>query len=106
MSRKVKGSIYRKRYVLVYADTGPEKAKSMEKQLFRLFRCKRKYHEHPYLIFLTNQFQREDVVAFINRDPSFRTLTVSGTIRKCKKVMKEHISGQEKFEKVNLGNTS
>ena len=103
MSRKVKGSIYRKRYVLVYADTGTGRVASLEKNLFRIFRCRKKFHEPPYLIFRTNQFYREQVIDYIRKNfEDCATLTVSGTMKKCKKKIQEHKASIEKYEGVNL----
>ena len=100
----MKGSIYRKRYILVYADMDQRRISALDKNLFRIFRCRKKYSEQKYLIFLTNQFLREQVVEYINEN--FRpamVLTVSGTIKKCKKKIQEHKASKEEYEEINLG---
>lgn len=102
MSRKVKGSIYRKRYLLVYADTDSKGFSALENNLFKLFRCRKKYFDPPYVIFRTNQFYKDRVIEHIRKNFEFcKTITVSGTIKKCKKVMQEHKSYLEMLEQVD-----
>lgn len=64
----------------------------LEKELFRAFRVKRKFAEGKYSIFLTNQFNRDKVLDFLaGRFPEIQSIVTSGTMKKCKSVMKEHI---------------
>lgn len=64
----------------------------IEKELFRKFRIKRKFAEGRYSIFLANQFNRDDVIDFLSEIfPEVQSLVTSGTMKKCKSVMKGHI---------------
>lgn len=64
---------------------------NLEKELFRMFRSKRKFAEREYAIFLTNQFYKEQFIEFVrSRFPTVEPVTTSGTIKKCKSVMEAH----------------
>lgn len=73
---------------------------SIEKELFRTFRSKRKYVEGNYAIFLTNQFYKEQVISALNtRFSDVETVVTSGTIKKCKSGIGIHRTSRSKAEK-------
>lgn len=101
----MKGSIFRKRYVLIYGENLSQKIRLLEKELYRIYRSKRKYSENNYAIFLTNQFYKESLTEFISKNfKDVEILTVSGTIKKCKTIIKRH-KEQQSIEQ-NLGSIS
>ncbi len=74
---------------------------SLEKDLVKMFRARRKHVNGPYVIFLTNQFQRDQVVSLVKQShKDVESLITSGTIKKCKKFMESHkaMSGKEEKE--------
>lgn len=85
---ELKGELLRKRYFLI--DLGKEWniLPVLEKDLFRTFNAKWRFRKDPYFIFLTDQFQKEFVSAYLNKHyPSVKIVSVSGTIRKLKSHM-------------------
>lgn len=96
----MKGSEYRKRYILVFSRKIDSVLPGLERELFRTFRSKKKFSGGNYAIFLTNQFYKEQIIGFIkNRFSSVETLITSGTLKKCKTVMNSHKMAQESLEK-------
>lgn len=66
--------------------------KTMADDLFRSVKCRLKFSEDEYSIFLTDQFRKPNVSEFISTYyDDVRIVTVSGTMRKCKKVMAEDV---------------
>jgi hypothetical protein len=91
LSPQVKGSPFRKRYVLVYSSSMEDIIQQLEKDLFSFFHSKRKFLEGPYAIFLTDQFKKKRLIEYINsKSPEVVTLITSGTVLKCKKFMASH----------------
>lgn len=87
----MKGSPFRKRYVLVYSSSMEDIIRKLEKDLFSVFHAKRKFLEGSYAIFLTDQFKKKRLIEYINsKTPEVSTLITSGTILKCKKFMASH----------------
>ncbi|MCL6090903.1 MAG: hypothetical protein M1393_07690 [Candidatus Thermoplasmatota archaeon] len=87
----MKGSPFRKRYVLIYGENLQGTLSTLDRELSRIFRSKRKYVEQNYAIYLTNQFNRDALVQFVNtRIKGVTTITTSGTIKKCKSGMSDH----------------
>ena len=87
----MKGSPFRKRYVLIYGENLQGALAGLDRELFRIFRSKRKYVEQNYAIYLTNQFNRDSLVQFVNtRIKGVSTIITSGTIKKCKNEMSDH----------------
>ncbi len=72
----------------------------LEKDLFKTFRSKRKFAEKDYVIFLTNQFYKDQFIEFVRGNfSSVECIVTSGTIKKCKSVMQKHIVSQTLREK-------
>ncbi|MGP6220177.1 hypothetical protein [Caldiplasma sukawensis] len=82
----MKGSPFRKRYILIYKHPKEER---MRRDVFRIFGAKKKYDDGKYVIYLTDQFLKEGVLAFVRREYGPVTIYTSGTIKKCKKVIQE-----------------
>ncbi|KPV47197.1 MULTISPECIES: hypothetical protein [Acidiplasma] len=82
----MKGSIYRKRYILAYSENGDE----LDKYLFYSMGIKRKYRYKNYRIYLANQFNRNNVIKKIEYHGG-RVEYVSGTLKKCKKILGSEI---------------
>lgn len=102
--QQVKGSIYRKRYVLVCSDL-PQDLRRLENELYRIYRSRKKYHEENYAIFLTDQFYKDGLTEFITKKfPTVGIVTVSGTIRKCKTVMSRHKAERSLEESLERSN--
>ncbi|CAC11996.1 hypothetical protein [Thermoplasma acidophilum] len=76
----MKGSIIRKRYILVQS----LRHETLSADLFRNFRCKIKFRSGDYAIYLATQFNKNKVINFIESYGDSRTIITSGTIRKCK----------------------
>ncbi len=78
----------RKRYVLVRIGSLQKRITFIDRELFRLFRAKRKYVEGDFAIYLTDQFTMGPFVSYFNQKINdAETFYVSGTIRKCRKVI-------------------
>ncbi len=87
----MKGSPFRKRYIVIYSSSMEDLIKQLDRDLFSMFRAKRKYLEGPYAIFLTDQFRKNRLIEFINsKNWDVSTLLTSGTILKCKKFIATH----------------
>jgi hypothetical protein len=87
----VKGSPFRKRYVLVYSSSMENTIRHLERDLFSVFHAKKKFVDGSYAIFLTDQFKKKRLIDYINsKGPEATTLITSGTILKCKKFMASH----------------
>ncbi len=96
MEMQLKSSLIRKRYVLVYYGDNIEELLKMENALSRLFNIKRKLKSEGFYIFLTDQFKKQKICSYIETNFSgINVETVSGTIKKCKGVIKD------RTEKVN-----
>lgn len=64
---------------------------ALEKEMFGVFRSRRKFAEGNYAIFLTNQFYKDQFMEEVKgRFRDVQPITTSGTIRKCKSVMARH----------------
>lgn len=84
----MKGELLRKRYFLLLTNA-KEELVSLEQELYGTFRAKSKFREFPYLIVLTDQFQKEHVSHYIEKNfPNVKIVGVSGTIKKLKTEMK------------------
>ncbi|MEM0157661.1 MAG: hypothetical protein QXN26_06325 [Thermoplasmataceae archaeon] len=84
----LKGNPLRKRYVLVRIGNLQRRAAFIDRDLYRLFHAKRKYAQNDYAIYLTDQFTSAHFVSYFNEKISdAETMYVSGTIRKCRKVI-------------------
>ncbi len=65
-----------------------------------MFRARRKFLNGTYAIFLTNQFQKDQVISYIGENyRDVETLVTSGTIKKCKKFIDLHSEFTGKEEK-------
>ena len=90
MVERLKSSLIRKRYVLVSYGDNIEELLKMENSLNRLFNIKRKFKSEGVYIFLTDQFKKQKICSYIETNFTGMTIeTVSGTIKKCKSIMKE-----------------
>jgi hypothetical protein len=66
--------------------------KTMADDLFHSFKCKLKFNEGQYAIFLTDQFRKPRLSEYMSEYyGDVRIVTVSGTVRKCKRVMAEDV---------------
>lgn len=73
---------------------------TLERELFRTFRSKRKFSEGKYAIFLTNQFYKEQFLELIGkRFTNVETVITSGTIKKCKSAIELHRKNRVSLEK-------
>lgn len=73
---------------------------SLEKDLIKIFRARRKHLNRHYAIFLTNQFQKDQVISFVKQTyKGIEPLITSGTIKKCKKFIETHRDSYGKEEK-------
>ncbi|MEM0155773.1 MAG: hypothetical protein QW597_04120 [Thermoplasmataceae archaeon] len=86
----MKGSPYRKRYFLLQHNEMDQFLKTLADDLFHSFRCRLRFNEGQYAIFLTDQFRKLELSEYMSEYyGDVRIVTVSGTIRKCKKVIVE-----------------
>ena len=87
----MKGSEIRKRYIVLQSHKLSSLLPGLEKDLTRMFRARRKFLNGTYAIFLTNQFQKDQVISYIEENyREVETLVTSGTIKKCKKFIELH----------------
>ena len=94
----MKGNPLRKRYILLFSrDSGftRDTCRSIE----RATAARLKFTEGKYAIFLSDQFRKNEACSTISHEFSgVSVVTVSGTIRKCKRIMKDHtVNGMEKL---------
>ncbi len=81
----MKGSLYRKRYVLLKAENDGSLDSGLD-QIRLKFGSRMKFREGAYAIVLTDQFQKDALCRFVTVGlKGVSVVTVSGTIRKCKK---------------------
>ncbi len=96
----MKGSEIRKRYIVLYSPKLQPMLQSLDRDLSKLFRAKRKHINGPYAIYLTSQFQKDQLISYVKENYSqVKPLITSGTIRKCKKFIVGHSDSPEKEEK-------
>ena len=95
----MKGSPIWKRYVLVTGSNIASIITRIDRELYQIFRAKRKYFQDRYAIYLTDQRSRDKLLEYIrDRIPEVQTIITSGTIRKCKSYLnkgKDEIKGIE-----------
>ena len=84
----MKGSIIRKRYVLVLWESEPEK---MDRYIYNCYQVKRKYKNNNFSILLCNQLNKITVYNAIEKKGG-KIITVSGTIKKCKQSLESNIN--------------
>ncbi len=94
----MKGNPLRKRYILLFSgnsDFTRERCRAIEKATA----TRLKFVEGKYAIFLSDQFRKNEACSTISHEFSgVSVVTVSGTIRKCKRIMKDHtVNGMEKL---------
>ncbi len=92
----MKGSPYRKRYILIqFAD--PRSCDYLSSETRRIFNTREKFRNETFIIVKTDQFLKEQVCNFIEQKINgVRIITVSGTIKKCKTNVK--ILSNEHFQ--------
>ena len=85
----MKGNPLRKRYILLFSgnsDFTRERSRAIEKATA----TRLKFVEGKYAIFLSDQFRKNEACSTISHEFSgVSVVTVSGTIRKCKRIMKD-----------------
>ncbi len=86
----MKGSILRKRYVLIYSEYG---INGIDKYLYNFYSIKRKYKNSNFAIFMCNQFNKDYIIKIIEKK-GYDVVYVSGTIKKCKKIMNGFIENK------------
>lgn len=85
----LKGSPIRRRYILLQVGSEAVLQEAMSRAYHR-YRCRTRFTSGNYGIVLTDQFHKEAVCDFLESSfPNLRIITVSGTIRKCKKMMEK-----------------
>ncbi len=94
----MKGNPLRKRYILLFSgnsDFTRERSRAIEKATA----TRLKFVEGKYAIFLSDQFRKNEACSTISHEFSgVSVVTVSGTIRKCKRIMKDHtVNGMEEL---------
>ncbi|MCL4350264.1 MAG: hypothetical protein M1535_02300 [Candidatus Thermoplasmatota archaeon] len=83
----MKCSPYRKRYILIQV-VNRQQGDFLVKNLGKIFHVKEKYRDQKHSIILTDQFLKDQVCLQIQKNgDSAMVITVSGTIKKCKKMM-------------------
>ena len=96
----MKGSEIRKRYIVLYSQKLQAVLLSLDRDLSKLFRARRKRIDGPYVIFLTNQFQKDQLISFVELNyREVAPLVTSGTMKKCKKFIERHRYSSAKEEK-------
>ena len=98
----MKGSPYRKRYFLFHHAEMSNLLNTLSGDLYRSMKCKLKFSEGEYSIFLTDQFRKQELSEYMSSYyGDVEIVTVSGTIRKCKTVMLgSHQKGKESLTPV------
>ncbi len=83
----MKGSPYRKRYVLIeFSEMKSADYLSMECR--RIFNTREKFRDSSFIIVKTDQFLKDQLCTFVEqRIKGVKIITVSGTIKKCKRKM-------------------
>ncbi len=76
----LKGSVIRKRYILVLWEYEPEK---MDRYIYNYYQVKRKYRNNNFSVLMCNQLNKKAVCNIIEKKGG-KIITVSGTIKKCK----------------------
>ena len=83
----LKGSARRKRYILIRSDVGSGILDRVRSETYARFRSKEKFRDGSFLIVLADQFNKAEVISYINRMEGVRTVLSSGSIKKLKKVI-------------------
>ncbi|MCL4479990.1 MAG: hypothetical protein M1113_00680 [Candidatus Thermoplasmatota archaeon] len=66
----------------------PEIIPTIDRELNRAFRAKRKFYDGFYAIYLSDQYSKDNVIRYLNSNfPDIDTIVTSGTIKKCKEVI-------------------
>ncbi|MCL4329372.1 MAG: hypothetical protein M1533_00005 [Candidatus Thermoplasmatota archaeon] len=79
----MKGSLLRKRYVLLRCPLSLQPR--LSENLLSSFGARKKAYGDRYLIVLTDQFKKDSLCTFVEAEfPECSVITVSGSIRKCK----------------------
>lgn len=87
----MKGSEFRKRYVVVYSGKLSDILPTLERELSSVYRARRKYASGDYAIFLTNQFYKDQLIETVRKNfPGAEPIVTSGTMKKCKAVIEKH----------------
>lgn len=80
--------MYRKRYVLIKQGKDGNLEIALDK-IRTKFGSKMKFSEGSYAIVLTDQFQKDSLCRYIEKElKGIAVITVSGTIKKCKEKVK------------------
>lgn len=84
----MKGELLRKRYFLIVINERSFQLNKMEADLRNSFNVKFRFINLPYVIFLTDQFQKSYVSEYISRHyPEVSIISVSGTMKKLKSMI-------------------
>ncbi len=76
--------------MLVRISNFQRRAAFIDRELYRLFHAKRKYAQNDYAIYLTDQFTSAQFITYFNEKiKDAETMYVSGTIRKCRKIISQ-----------------
>lgn len=85
----MKGSLLRKRYILIRADGDNGILEYARRELYRKFGCKEKFRDGSFMIVLADQFTKDKAIAHINSISGLKTVLTSGTVKKLKKTMEK-----------------
>ncbi len=88
----MKGSLLRKRYILIRADGDNGILEYARRELYRKFGCKEKFRDGSFMIVLADQFTKDKAIDHINSISGLKTVLTSGTVKKLKKTMEEELS--------------
>jgi uncharacterized protein (DUF1330 family) len=86
----LKGSVIRKRYVLVLWESGAEKN---DRYIYNSYQVKRKYRNNNFSILMCNQMNKNTICDIIEKRGG-KVIAVSGTIKKCKSHMDGIVNNQ------------
>lgn len=81
----------RKRYIVVEGNNLPRLIQSLDRDMMQIFRARRKYYDGKYAIYMANQFTKDQIISYFkNSYTGLRTITTSGTMKKCKSCIAVH----------------
>ncbi len=79
--------------MILYSESMQNSLKSIEQDLGRVFRAKKKFSDGNYCIFMTSQYYKEQLISYIKDNlDGVESLITSGSIKKCKDFIRNHAS--------------
>lgn len=95
----MKGSLLRKRYILIRAESDISILEYARRELYRKFGCKEKFRNGSFMIVLADQFTKDKAISHINGIAGLKTVLTSGTVKKLKKTMEAIIEEESSLLK-------